>query len=400
MNIIPFNVLSQSGCENHFPWIWVDDCGYSACWLNNFYRCESNWELVFEDNFNGSSLDLNKWKEPWLRCSLKGDKLEYSSFNNVSVSDGMCHITAKREIVTGRVLRDPNVGDFEILSDGLPNTRTMEYTSGGIYTIDAFLFDKFEAVIRCPSGAGLWPAFWAFSAFGGRWNELDIFDGFEGDFKYNCGSIHDEDGNGCYAHQGEGCGTEVTDVNSSLTQWHKFTCVNDIWRTTWLLDDVPVLIHNRFKSLSGAFINCNDDIGIGQYLNRKSLPIEPMNVILNLQIGSATGASGPPDSNTPFPSTMDIDYIKIWSRPKSVQEVDVVEITPNPNNGLFSISFNIDSSFEKKILLFDILGKEVLSRNKIYENKIELNLSLFIKGTYLLKCIYSDKIINKKIVII
>lgn len=100
--------------------------------------------LEFEDNFDGNSLDLSRWQiQPWGQGALYGNggsTQEYNSLDNVEVSNGTCKITAKQETVVRRAIS--YLPDNQILSDGLPNLRTYNYTSSNIWTKYQFGYGK------------------------------------------------------------------------------------------------------------------------------------------------------------------------------------------------------------------------------------------------------------------
>jgi len=78
-----------------------------------------NWQLVWQDEFEGESLDLEKWSYQTGTGSDYGltdwgnNEMQYYLERNVKVSEGKLHITAKRESYNGK-----------------------QYTSGRIRTID------------------------------------------------------------------------------------------------------------------------------------------------------------------------------------------------------------------------------------------------------------------------
>ncbi|MBI4646073.1 MAG: family 16 glycosylhydrolase [Bacteroidia bacterium] len=155
------------------------NCQKASGFLFSMPPCNNgSYYLAFEDNFDGNSLDLSKWEiQPWGQGALQGSaNIEYYSLDNAIISHGTLKITAKKETVTRRAVSW--MDDNEILSDGLPNLRTYEYTSSNIWTKKKFFNGKYEIRSRMPNGTGLWPAFWMFG--GQRWNEIDVFDNYSG----------------------------------------------------------------------------------------------------------------------------------------------------------------------------------------------------------------------------
>lgn len=129
---------------------------------DNCKGSSASWELVWSDEFDGTSLNGSNWSydigngvDGW------GNKeLEYYRSQNVSVSGGHLTIEAREEFYGG-----------------------YEYTSGKIHSRNKqdFLYGKMEARMKLPTGGGIWPAFWmmpADSVYGG-WaasGEIDIME--------------------------------------------------------------------------------------------------------------------------------------------------------------------------------------------------------------------------------
>lgn len=101
-----------------------------------------SWKIVFEDDFNGSTLNTSKWisQLPWTR-DYKGDA--YMRDQNVTVNNGILTITAKAENYSGH-----------------------EFTSGAIstgYSKFRFKYGYAEARMKMPAARGSWSNFWMLS---------------------------------------------------------------------------------------------------------------------------------------------------------------------------------------------------------------------------------------------
>ncbi len=133
-----------------------------------FAQCKGN--LIFSDEFNGSSLDQSKWSYetgngcPGL-CGWGNGEREYytNSAQNVSVSGGFLNITARHQ---------PNF-----------QGSGADFTSGKINTRGKFdrVYGRFEARMKLPVGRGIWPAFWMLPTHNeyGGWptsGEIDIME--------------------------------------------------------------------------------------------------------------------------------------------------------------------------------------------------------------------------------
>lgn len=60
-------------------------------------------------------------------------------------------------------------------------------------------------------------------------------------------------------------------------------------------------------------------------------------------------------------------------------------IYPNPSNEMIHIELNKESKKIKKILIYDILGKEVKKVERIHEKEVEINISELLSGVYMIE---------------
>lgn len=108
------------------------------------------WELVWSDEFDGNTLDAEKWGYDLGDGSDRGlerwgnNEQQWYTDQNTSVSDGTLKITARAESV----------------QDGFP------YTSSRITTLGKldFTYGRVEASLKSTAGQGLWGAFWMLSS--------------------------------------------------------------------------------------------------------------------------------------------------------------------------------------------------------------------------------------------
>ena len=94
----------------------------------------AKWQLVFEDNFEGDTLDLKKWhlQTHSQRTLTNSGSQEYNTLDNVVVKNGICKIIAKKETVFKRTVLWMN--DSDLLADGIANLRTFNFTSSNIWS--------------------------------------------------------------------------------------------------------------------------------------------------------------------------------------------------------------------------------------------------------------------------
>ncbi len=97
------------------------------------------WDLVWSDEFNGTSLDESIWTIDQGGHGWGNDEVQNYTPNNVTVEDGSLILTARREWFDGN-----------------------DFTSGKVISQNkkSFKYGRISARIKMPSGDGMWPAFW------------------------------------------------------------------------------------------------------------------------------------------------------------------------------------------------------------------------------------------------
>ncbi|WP_160691242.1 carbohydrate binding domain-containing protein [Clostridium sp. C2-6-12] len=139
----------------------------------NINKEQDKWKLVWSDEFNGNSLDTNKWSyqygngTEYNAVDWGNNEKEFYTDKNTKVEDGNLILEARKE-------ETPILyGDKEY-----------KYSSARIRTLGKYskTYGKIEAAITMPAGQGLWPAFWMLpddNNIYGRWaagGEIDIME--------------------------------------------------------------------------------------------------------------------------------------------------------------------------------------------------------------------------------
>lgn len=238
----------------------------------NKAEAAANWNLVWSDEFNGSSLSTSNWTaEIGTGSSGWGNnELQYytNRNENLSVSGGNLVITARKESYGG-----------------------MNYTSARIKTQNhySFTYGKVEARIKLPSGQGLWPAFWMLgsnitSVGWPKCGEIDIMERVNNNSYVN-GTVHwDSNGQADYGQ-----------VSGSLdfSQYHTYSIEWDSSYIRWYVDG----------ALFNEFYIQNNTGGTEEFQ-------KPFFILLNLAVGG--NWPGSPNNSTPFPSKMLVDYVRVY----------------------------------------------------------------------------------------
>jgi beta-glucanase (GH16 family) len=180
------------------------------------------------------------------------------------------------------------------------------YTSARLKTqgLFSFQYGRFEVRAQVPEAQGFWPAAWLMgnNIANVNWpacGEQDVLERINAAATpdWNLGSIHGTGFTG-----GTGLGT-FYDFPSGQTaaQWHSYGMIWSKGSVAYYVDDPtqPYVTYTNasLSGLSGAVWPF--DAGQSNF------------ILLNLAIGG--DYPGPPDSSTPFPSEMLVDYVRIYT---------------------------------------------------------------------------------------
>jgi beta-glucanase (GH16 family) len=228
-----------------------------------------DWKLVFRDEFSGDLPDpVWRTTQYWEHeVTVVGDgELQAYAPSGVSVGGGMLRLTARRDDTYG-----------------VPYTSGL-VMSGGERAPPAsprfnFLYGYIEVRAKVPSGAGLWPAVWMMPAsYRDDMGELDVVE-IRGDEPARAQFT---------AHRRGRQDSHVWDGYDLSQDFHTYGME---WRSdyvAWFVDGVE-----RARTDAPNLI-----------------AHEPMYPLLNLAVGG--DYAGPPDATTPFPATLEVDYVRVW----------------------------------------------------------------------------------------
>ncbi|MEM6343769.1 MAG: family 16 glycosylhydrolase [Bacteroidota bacterium] len=235
----------------------------------------TSMELVWSDEFDGSSLNESDWTyelgdgcDKGL-CGWGNNELQNytNDVSNLKIEDGRMTITA----------RDDN----------------NQYTSARIITQkkQEFQFGRIDARAKMPKGQGIWPAIWLLGTNIDEvsWpmcGEIDIMEivGHEPDVTH--GTVHfDDSGYKTSTSSYTLVGSDFSD------EFHVYSIVWDRNIMTWYIDNIP------FKTFR------KDNIGTYPFN-------QPFFFILNVAVGG--NWPGNPDGSTSFPQEMVVDYVRIF----------------------------------------------------------------------------------------
>lgn len=274
------------------------------------------WELVWSDEFNGTSIDTSKWgyeKNCW-----GGGNNEQQCYTdraeNSFVADGVLNIVAKREDFTGS---DSPEGDS-------PATKTLPYTSARLRTknIQEWTFGRFEIRAKLPQGQGTWPAIWMLPTNSpyGTWassGEIDIMEAVN--LKTVTGANPPEARVHGTLHYGRNwpgnvsAGAEYTLPNNAnpADDFHTYALEWEDGEIRWYVDDVHFATQ-RDTSWYSQFVQDGTlkDAPVGAPFDSLS----KYHLLLNLAVGGnwAGNVNNTGVDASVFPQTMLVDYVRIY----------------------------------------------------------------------------------------
>ena len=263
----------------------------------------TSWKLVFHDEFNGTSLDTNKWLTHYPYGPDESDRTPAARLHTT---------TPKRE---AQIYRDDkaivNNGMLELHAAKNKSTYmgvTKTHEAGMVHSKDKKGFrgyTKYEIRCKIPDGAGFFPAFWMF----GSTNEIDCFE-FNGvnPNRHLVGMIKWAQ---CPVEGRFGQARDYISAIDFSKDFHTFAIAHDDLYMTYYVDNQIVFQVPRLTLLSSLVP--------GYYIQEPAYPrsTEGMRVIANLAIGAGKKGNKlhhPPSIFTELPNKMEVDYIRVYQR--------------------------------------------------------------------------------------
>ena len=273
---------------------------------NNYEH--GDWVMIFQDEFDGNAIDLSKWYtvcDGWTPFHGScGSEMQYYSSNNIFIDNGILKLEARKEEIPMQ----------------RPNCDTLyTYSSGWIQTKNKFRYGLFEARCRVPRGEGFWPAFWLF----GHLTEIDIFEFYGHERNTIFTDMHK------WSSSGSRHCPQSKMISNIYDNFHVYRIEWDEFKIEYSVDDVP--IRTKYKYSSWPFTTIYNRFDYVNYNRLSAIDIFPdssQSVILNL----ALSGNHPPDENTIFPSSLEVDYIRIYKRNNKDKDTSIAEYDADRTN--------------------------------------------------------------------
>ncbi len=250
----------------------------------------SGWRLTFHDDFNGKRLNTKLWNTCWTnrpasRCTNFVEAQWYRSAN-VALSRGYLHLTAKRQ------------------RDWLKVWHCCKYTSGMVTTSGrkSFRYGFFEARIKYPPGVGFWTAFWLNPANYSPNTEIDAAEHIGAEPTLTMQAYHYNLGK-----KGAAKNLPVFATRTMESRWHTYSVDWEPHIIRWYVDG----------RLTNSFSRCHPGHRPLPPPNNACGPItaKQMSLTLNFALAGAKTPWGKPvNKKTPFPSTVLVDYVRVWTK--------------------------------------------------------------------------------------
>ena len=251
------------------------------------------YSMVFNDEFNGTTLNRAKWHTRMVYNNGTADRMHdekqrYRDNDNHRVANGVLSLVARKVSET-----DP---------DGI------NYESGMIRSDWTARHGFFEARVKMPGGIGVWPAFWLNSdvSEGGRLSwppEIDIFEFVNNGVEDKVNMLHSN------VVTRDRKPSQVFYADPAFNQQHTF------WRAPYNFNDgfhvigaewtpTQLTLYIDGKKIYTRAVTWTYDDGT---------PGGPAHILLNFAVGGAwAGRYGIDD--TAFPQTMDIDWVRVYQK--------------------------------------------------------------------------------------
>ena len=246
---------------------------------------KEGWEIVWYDEFDSTSLDMNKWSYEVGGHGFGNNELQFytNDTSNVFTKEGVLHIRAKFEAA--------GIGE---------STNLRNFSSARLRTLGKgdWKYVRIDVKAKLALGQGIWPAIWMLPTDWtyGNWpksGEIDIMEHVNLENRF-LGTVHSES-----QHGSNGVGGEI-EVQGLNENFHDYSLEWDSDQMSFAFND------SIFFTLNKA--DYTDD--------EEHWPFDqPFFLILNLAVGG--NWPGSPNSSTEFPSKFFINYVRVYEKVSS-----------------------------------------------------------------------------------
>lgn len=229
------------------------------------------WTLTFDDEFDGTTgtigttLDRSNYLEYWGEASTYGTASWWNGKEALTVQDGLLRVKIAQEEVSH-------------------NGKTYQYTAGGFNQLTAQTYGRWVVRARLPQGAGI-QSYLALFRQDFNWPP-------EIDFAEVRGILPNENIFTQHYLEGDQHVTEVSKLYEAdyTADFHEYTVIWEAGTLTWLVD------------------------GVEKFTTTQKFEAAPMILAVGDLVGTCDSFASCPNATTPFPTYLDIDYIRIYQK--------------------------------------------------------------------------------------
>jgi beta-glucanase (GH16 family) len=266
------------------------------------------WQLVWSDEFNGaagSQPNSSNWTYDTGGGGWGNDELEiYCGWGD---NTSPCSTASPNAYLDGN-------GDL-IIEPQEPSSGT--YTSARMLTagLQNFQYGRIEARIEIPGAQGMWPAFWMLGSDGVTWpgdGEIDIQEAIGADLNSGSSNLYDNHGS-LHGPVSPGSGSDYSQTavyglaNPMYEGFHTYAI-------EWYPGEIDFFVDGTlYERQSPSLLASGNVWEFDQSDN-------PFFILLNTAVGGDW--PGSPDSSTPFPEYMTVDYVRVYQLDRGALPAD------------------------------------------------------------------------------
>ena len=318
--------LILAGCGSTIDTSKVVDQSALFASDNNVVQSKDGWELVWNDEFDGTKIDKTKWEHEnncWgggnqeQQCYVEDDK-------NSFVSNGFLTIRALKGWTRGPAVPLEHKG-HKTQKASLP------YSSARLRTknLGDWKYGRFEVRAKLPQGQGTWPAIWMLPTdfvYGG-WaasGEIDIMEAvnLHTTYKADNGETKKENRVHGTLHFGKnwpnnvssGVSYDFGDKNPA-DNLHTYAIEWEKGEMRWYIDDV----HYATQTMDGWWTHYKDENGEPQSGPADAPFNQKFHMLLNVALGGAWAANANDKGINPdmLHADMLVDYVRVYQCSKN-----------------------------------------------------------------------------------
>lgn len=291
---------------------------------------QSQYKLVWNDEFNGTTVDTNKWSVVHQTKSTESHHQGRYLTRNTSVGGGNLQIVTERHcIINGELPSTANRSEAPC-----PSGATTAYSSGQVKSAYNWASGKMEIRAKMPNTtqSGLWSGFWLRQE--GKWctsqyGEIDILEWYSDPKSTNASTAttHISCANNDLTSR-----QHVQHVTGSLADsWHTWGVEWDKSGVTYYLDGKVVKsISSHRPNDSDQNKDTYDDFdGVSKEFFEQVVGM-PWQLRVNTQVYPSDDQwhEAPDNAATFKPQTMLVDYVRVYSVDQNTPTAPTTPVTP------------------------------------------------------------------------